>query len=485
MILLTLLGNGKIVSNPTENIAVELGGRSYIVHIESGALNSIAEHLEPYISQDKLLFITDSNVVGKYWKPIRASLAKAGVTAEAFILPAGEQSKNWQNLEAICDWLLKHGVERSDHIIALGGGVVGDIAGFASSIVKRGCNFVQIPTTLLAQVDSSVGGKTAINSVIGKNLVGLFHQPAFVLIDPDMLGSLPERELRAGYAEVVKYGLINDEGFFAWCEENGTRLLQGDEDARMHAIGHCIRAKADIVAQDERELSGTRALLNLGHTFGHALEAETGFSDILLHGEGVAAGMALAARYSVRRGFCDAGQAERIAVHLNAVGLPSKLQDIRMKTNGKTLAAHMQHDKKAVSGIVPLLLMHSIGETFLTDDVDLSDVSDFLDSELGLAHEVHNHLALVAHVVLHARLWVGEVEEVLRLCRGRGPLRDGAAARRGGLQLALLHLAAHARRRKSGSSDDRSRSLHLVFAWILTFSNKLFSKESGVVVVVR
>ncbi len=371
------------MSESTQNITVKLGGRSYIVQIESGAFADITVHLKPYVTRKRLLFVTDSNVARLYWDVVKASLNGAGIDAHAFVLPAGESSKNWRNLEAICDWLLQHDVEREDHVVALGGGVVGDITGLASAIVKRGCNFVQIPTTLLSQVDSSVGGKTAVNSNMGKNLVGLFHQPAFVLIDPDMLASLSLRELRAGYAEVVKYGLIDDAEFFAWCETSGARLLSGDTNARIYAIRHCIQAKADIVAQDERELSGTRALLNLGHTFGHALEAETGFGDTLLHGEAVAAGITLAARYSARRGLCDAKDAARIATHLSSVGLPVRLQDIDMQTRGQALVAHMRHDKKARGGVVPLLLIRGIGRAFLADDVDLDDVADFLDSELG------------------------------------------------------------------------------------------------------
>ena len=366
-----------------KNIPVELGGRSYRVHIEKGAIGRIAAHLEPFAPRGRLLFVTDRTVARIYWPVIRDSLSSAGIHSEAYILDSGEASKNWHNLEKICDWLLTQGVERSDHIVALGGGVVGDITGFASAIVKRGCQFVQIPTTLLAQVDSSVGGKTAINSSVGKNLVGLFHQPAFVLIDPDMLDTLPPRDVRAGYAEVVKYGLIDDADFFAWCEQNGADLLAGDSDARVHAISRSIAAKAAIVAEDELELSGRRALLNLGHTFGHALEAATGFGDALLHGEGVAAGMALSARYSVRRGYCAGADAERIDRHLSSCGLPTRLTAIKMKADGAALTAHMRHDKKAQHGVVPLLLMRGVGDTFLTDDIDLDDVALFLDEERG------------------------------------------------------------------------------------------------------
>ncbi len=366
-----------------EIINVALGGRSYNVHIENGALANIAALLEPYTAQGRLLFITDENVHGLYWDRINQNLSAAGVKAKVFTMPAGEASKSWHNLEAICDWLIREGTERTDHIVALGGGVIGDIAGFASAIVKRGCNFVQIPTTLLAQVDSSVGGKTAINSETGKNLVGLFHQPAFVLIDPDMLDTLPARELRAGYAEVVKYGLIGDADFFGWCEENGGALLAGDKAARIKTISHSINAKAQIVSEDERELNGRRALLNLGHTFGHALEAETGFGDALIHGEAVAAGMALAARYSVRKGYIEHADAERIARHLAHSGLPVHLSHIEMQTTGTKLAAHMQHDKKAVQGDVPLLLMRAIGDTFMSQGTDLADVAAFLDDELA------------------------------------------------------------------------------------------------------
>jgi 3-dehydroquinate synthase len=259
--------------------------------------------------------------------------------------------------------------------------VIGDLAGFAAAILKRGCHFVQVPTTLLAQVDSSVGGKTAINSRAGKNLIGAFHQPAFVLIDPTVLDSLPLREVRAGYAEVVKYGLIDDADFFRWCEDNGAALLAGDADARRHAIAHSVAAKAAIVADDERETSGRRALLNLGHTFGHALEAATGFSDALLHGEAVAAGCALAFRYSARLGLCPAADAERVAAHLRATGLPDGLAAAGVRDSGAALAAHMAHDKKASGGRVPFLLARGIGQTFLATDVDLDDVAAFLDEQ--------------------------------------------------------------------------------------------------------
>ena len=253
-----------------------------------------------------MIVVADAHVVEPHLARLIAALSAVDLRTETIVIPAGEASKSWQQLEALTDRLLALEVERGEAIVALGGGVVGDLTGFAASIVKRGCKFVQIPTTLLAQVDSSVGGKTAINTRAGKNLIGAFYQPELVLIDPEVLDTLPARELRAGYAEVVKYGLIDDAAFFDWCEANGAALLAGDREARVHAIATSVAAKARIVAADERETTGTRALLNLGHTFGHALEAETGFSDRLLHGEGVAAGMALAFRFSVARGLCAA-----------------------------------------------------------------------------------------------------------------------------------------------------------------------------------
>jgi 3-dehydroquinate synthase len=280
------------------------------------------------------------------------------------------------------DWLLAEEVERGDHILALGGGVIGDLTGFAASMVKRGCNFIQLPTSLLAQVDSSVGGKTAINTPAGKNLVGAFHQPALVLADLAVLDTLPPRELRAGYAEVVKYGLIGDPDFFAWCDANGAALLAGDAGLREYAVAHSVAAKARIVAADERETSGVRALLNLGHTFGHALEAETHFSDVLLHGEAVALGMVLAARYSARRGLMPRATAEHIAAHFAEVGLKSELSALRLDCDGADLTAHMLHDKKMDAGTLPFLLMRGIGETFLAKDVELSDVATFLEEEL-------------------------------------------------------------------------------------------------------
>jgi 3-dehydroquinate synthase len=249
-------------------------------------------------------------------------------------------------------------------------------------MLKRGCGFIQLPTTLLAQVDSSVGGKTAINTPAGKNLVGAFHQPALVLADLDALGTLPVREMRAGYAEVIKYGILGDRAFFEWCEENGRAVVEGDRQAQDYAVTQSVAAKARIVAEDERETTGARALLNLGHTFGHALEAETGFSDRLLHGEAVALGMVLAAKFSARAGYISDADAERVAMAIASSGLPSELNALDMQADGKRLATHMLHDKKMDAGTLPFVLLRGIGEAFLDRAVSLEDIAAFLDGEL-------------------------------------------------------------------------------------------------------
>jgi len=363
-----------------KTVTVSLGDRSYPIHIEAGLLPRAAEYLAPLSRGRRMAIVTDENV-RPHLAVLQASLEAAGVASEAIILPPGEKTKSWAMLEHVCDRLLELGIERSDHVIALGGGVIGDLVGFACSIVKRGCRFVQIPTTLLSQVDSSVGGKTAINTSAGKNLIGAFHQPAMVLIDPDVLDTLPARQVRAGYAEVVKYGLIDDFAFFEWCEANAPALLAGDADARVYAIAHSVAAKARIVAADEHETNGIRALLNLGHTFGHALEAEAGFSDRLLHGEGVAAGCALAFRYSARQGLCERQDAERVAAHLRAIGLPDGLATAGIDAPSATLVEHMKHDKKMAAGTLPFLLARGIGQTYLDKTVDLADIAAFLDTE--------------------------------------------------------------------------------------------------------
>jgi 3-dehydroquinate synthase len=364
-------------------VDVALGARSYPILIEDGAIDRAGTLLAPYAKRGRFVIVTDENVARHHLARLEQSLAAAGVAAVALRLPAGEATKSWSQLAELTDRLLELGVERGEHIIALGGGVIGDLVGFAAAILKRGCGFIQVPTSLLAQVDSSVGGKTAINSAAGKNLIGAFHQPAAVLIDPTTLDTLPARELAAGYAEVVKYGLIDDADFFAWCEWNGPALVAGEAAPRAEAIRHSVSAKARIVAADERETGDLRALLNLGHTFGHALEAETGFSDRLLHGEAVAAGMALALRYSVRAGLCDAADAARVTRHLAEVGLPTTLAAAGVAASGETLVAHMAHDKKMAGGRLPFLLARGIGQTFVAKDVELADVAAFLDAEAG------------------------------------------------------------------------------------------------------
>jgi 3-dehydroquinate synthase len=362
-------------------VKVDIAGWPYEIHVAAGLIGQAGDVLKPYARGGRLLIVTDSEVERHVWPQFKASLDEAGINTELFILPNGESSKSWTQLEAITDWLLSHHVERSDHIIALGGGVVGDITGFAAHILKRGCGFIQVPTTLLAQVDSSVGGKTAINSRAGKNLVGAFHQPALVIIDPVVLNTLPKRQLAAGFAEAVKYGLIDNASFFAYCKDNIEAFFGGDTKIREQIIVHSVSAKARIVAVDEHELNGTRALLNLGHTFGHALEAETGFSDKLLHGEGVAAGMALAFRYSARLGICPQNDAIQVTETLSASGLPVTLSEAKVAASGKVLVNHMLHDKKMSQGTLPFLLTNGIGKTFLSKDVDLADVAAFLDEE--------------------------------------------------------------------------------------------------------
>lgn len=362
-------------------VTVDLADRPYDIRIKAGLLQDIAQQVSSYARSGRFLVVTDANVAREVWPDVHASLTRANLAAELFTLPAGEDGKSWEQLEKLTDWLLENHIERSDHILALGGGVVGDITGFAAHIIKRGCSFIQIPTTLLAQVDSSVGGKTAINSKAGKNLVGAFHQPSLVLIDPDVLESLPRRQLAAGFAEVVKYGLIDDPDFFDWCDSNLDAFFAGDAEARRYAIQHSVTSKARIVAADEKELTGTRALLNLGHTFGHALEADTGFSDRLFHGEAVATGMALAFRYSVRLGLCRQDDADRAADVLHRAGLPVTLADAGVTANGTTLVDYMLHDKKMSGGKLPFLLARGIGRTFLSKDVDLADVAAFLDNQ--------------------------------------------------------------------------------------------------------
>lgn len=364
-------------------IPVDIAGRPYEVRVGAGLLAELVENCRGRLRKPGVAIVTDATVHAAWGAIVQTALHDGGHTPHWRILPSGEATKSWAELSALVDWLLDLGIERGDHILALGGGVIGDLTGFAASILKRGCHFIQLPTTLLAQVDSSVGGKTAINTPAGKNLVGAFHQPSLVLADLAVLDTLPPRELRAGYAEVVKYGLIGDADFFAWCDTNGAAMLAGDPALREYAVAHSVAHKARIVKDDEFETKGLRALLNLGHTFGHALEAQTGFSERLLHGEGVALGMVLAARYSARRGLMPRASAEHIAAHLAAVDMVSEVSDLRLNCDGQALVAHMLHDKKMDAGTLPFLLMRGIGETFVAKDVELADVARFLDEELA------------------------------------------------------------------------------------------------------
>lgn len=361
---------------------VELAGRSYEVRVGGGLLVDVANQCGALLRKRVVPVITDANVAQHWQDTVATSLRAAGHEPHFLVLNPGEASKSWNVLELVMDWLLAAEVERGDHVLALGGGVIGDLTGFAAAILKRGCGFIQLPTTLLAQVDSSVGGKTAINTKSGKNLVGAFHQPALVLADLDALATLPQRELAAGYAEVIKYGILGDPAFFNWCEDHGAAVMAGDRGAQEYAVDMSVAAKARIVALDERETTGARALLNLGHTFGHALEAETGFSDRLLHGEGVAMGMVLAARYSARKGYISQADAARIAAAIASAGLATDVADLGLTCTGTDLAAHMLHDKKMDAGTLPFILLRGIGDAFVDKQVALADVATFLDEQL-------------------------------------------------------------------------------------------------------
>lgn len=364
-------------------IPVDIAGRPYEVLVGTGLIPNLVEHCGARLRKRVVPIITDSTVHAHWGQTVETALRNGGHEPAWRILPPGEQTKSWSELAATVDWLLALEVERGDHVLALGGGVIGDLTGFCASVMKRGCHFIQIPTTLLAQVDSSVGGKTAINTSAGKNLVGAFHQPSLVLADLAALETLPRRELLAGYAEVVKYGLLGDAEFFAWCEDNAKAMLDGDTALREYAVAHNVAAKARIVAEDEFERTGARALLNLGHTFGHALEAETGFSTVLLHGEAVSMGMVLAARYSARKGLMTAEAAERVAQNIAAIGLPASLPSLNLSCDGATLVRHMLHDKKMDAGTLPFVLMNGIGQAFLDREVDLADLAIFLDEQLA------------------------------------------------------------------------------------------------------
>ena len=370
------------MSDGPATLTVDLGERSYDILVGDGLLAGAGKLIAPVLAEPRAVVITDENVEKHCLGTLEKSLDESGIDHQSIVLEAGEQTKDYAHVEALTGQLLDHRVERTTTLIALGGGVVGDITGFAAAITLRGMDLIQIPTTLLAQVDSSVGGKTGINTPQGKNLIGAFHQPRLVLADIGTLASLPPREMRAGYAEVVKYGLIADADFFAWLEANGPAVIEGDPEACLHAVLTSCRAKALIVQADETE-KGSRALLNLGHTFGHALEAQTGYSNALHHGEAVAIGLGLAFDLSVRMGLCPGEDRDRLRTHLAAVGLPVGLNGL---TDGGWSAAGlidlMGQDKKVRSGTMTFVLLRGIGQAFITQDVDLGLLSEVLEEAL-------------------------------------------------------------------------------------------------------
>ncbi len=354
---------------------------SYDIHIGAGLLRSCAPFLSPLLKRPFVAIVTDENVAQAHLESLTQTLDSAGISHVTKIMPPGEASKSFTGLETLVDWLLDNKVERQDMVIALGGGVIGDLTGFAASTLRRGVRFTQIPTTLLAQVDSSVGGKTGINVPQGKNLVGAFHQPSLVLADLDVLQTLPDREFRAGYAEIVKYAAICDRPFFDWLESNLDALKSRDSQALSYAIAKSCQTKADIVAQDEKE-HGARALLNLGHTFAHAYENLTGYSDNLLHGEAVGLGMAQAARLSVDLGLCPETDAQALVNHLASAGLPISQTDVKGGPFEATnLVNAMAQDKKVSQGVMTFILMKAIGKAFITNDVSAKQITTFLQNQ--------------------------------------------------------------------------------------------------------
>jgi 3-dehydroquinate synthase len=367
-------------------VNVGLGDRAYDIVIGRGVLQSLGERIAALRPGARTAIVTDRSVARHWLEATEAALGSAGVSSSRIIVDEGEATKSYGVLEKVSEALIAAKIERNDLVVALGGGVIGDLAGFAAAIVRRGVDFVQVPTTLLAQVDSSVGGKTGINSPHGKNLLGAFHQPVLVVADTQVLDTLPPRQFRAGYAEVAKYGVLGDAGFFAWLDANRGEIFSGGA-AREHAIAASCRAKAAIVARDERE-TGDRALLNLGHTFGHALEAATGFSDRLFHGEGVSVGMVLAAEFSAELGMIGADTAARVTKHLSDCGLPTRLQDIagfeqEGLADADALLALMFQDKKVKRGKLTFILLKALGQAVIVNDVEPEKVRSFLARKLG------------------------------------------------------------------------------------------------------
>ncbi|WP_281982341.1 3-dehydroquinate synthase [Thalassorhabdomicrobium marinisediminis] len=363
-------------------VAVDLPGRAYEVQIGHGLLADAGARIALFLSRQRVVIVTEATVAGLHLEALQAGLTAAGIASEALVLPPGEATKSWRYLEQTVEWLLAQKVERGDVVVAFGGGVIGDLVGFAAATVRRGVRFVQIPTSLLAQVDSSVGGKTGINSPAGKNLIGAFHQPTLVLADVALLGTLTARDFLSGYGEVVKYGLLGDADFFEWLEAHGPQLAAGDVDLRIEAVRRSVQMKADIVARDETE-QGDRALLNLGHTFCHALEAATGYSDRLLHGEGVAIGCALAFELSARLGLCSQEEPSRVRAHLAAMGMKTDPTDIAKDLpDAEALLALMAQDKKVVDGQLRFILARGIGEAFVASDVPQDQVLQVLRDAL-------------------------------------------------------------------------------------------------------
>ncbi len=366
-----------------ETLHVELGSRGYDIKIGPGLLAQAGALVAPLLRRKRVTILTDATVGSLHLAALRAGLLAQGIGSEALALPAGEKTKGWAGLETAVEWLIVQKVERDDLVVALGGGVIGDLAGFAAAVLRRGVGFVQVPTSLLAQVDSSVGGKTGINSPLGKNLIGAFHQPRLVLADVDVLATLPEREFLSGYGEVLKYGLLGDAGFFDWLAVNGPLIAAGDRAARISAIRRSCEMKAQIVARDETE-QGERALLNLGHTFGHALEAATGFSQRLLHGEGVAIGCVLAFELSQKLGLCAPEAASRLRAHLGRMGMKKDLADIPGDLpDADGLIGLMGQDKKMRDGQPTFILARGIGAAFVARGVDLEVVRGLLAEKLA------------------------------------------------------------------------------------------------------
>lgn len=366
-----------------ETVHVALGDRSYDVRIGPGLLSQAGAQIAPLLNRPRVSIVTEERVAGLHLASLQGALNAEGIESEALILPAGEATKSWAHLTETVEWLLAQRVERKDVVVAFGGGVIGDLAGFAAAILRRGVRFVQMPTSLLAQVDSSVGGKTGINARQGKNLIGAFHQPSLVLADTEVLGAMPKRDFLAGYGEVVKYGLLGDAAFFDWLEAQGPALAAGDMAARIEAVRRSVQMKADIVERDETE-QGDRALLNLGHTFGHALEAATGYSDRLLHGEGVAIGCALAFELSARLGLCPQEDPSRLRAHLVQMGMKTDLRDLPGDLpEAEELLRLMGQDKKVVDGRLRFVLARGIGQAFAGAEVENAEVLGLLRDALG------------------------------------------------------------------------------------------------------